>query len=126
MRLAPHAARHRRSVKRRVELLGHRLSAGGSRGSVTTLGLGDRPDLALDDDGDGMLVFHTVVPTSTPPYSYTKTSARPVSRGGTFGTTQTLTSDGKVPQVDTRPTARFTVIWQQESFPYTIKSVTGP
>ncbi|UXY28826.1 hypothetical protein [Streptomyces sp. HUAS TT20] len=110
----------------KLELLGRRLSAGGTRGAVTTLGLGDRPDLALDDDGDGMLVFHTVVAKSTPPYSYTKTSARLVSRSGTFGATKTLTSDGRVPQVDTAPSARFTVVWQQESFPYPIKSVTGP
>ncbi|MGW3513476.1 hypothetical protein [Streptomyces sp. NPDC000994] len=110
----------------KLELLGRRLSAGGTRGSVATLGLGDRPDLALDDDGDGMLVYHTVVPKSTPPYSYTKTSARLVSRSGTFGTAKTLTSDGRVPQVGARPISRFTVIWQQESFPYTIKSVAGP
>ncbi|MGW2701561.1 hypothetical protein [Streptomyces sp. NPDC001340] len=109
----------------KLELLGRRLSAGGTRGAVTTLGLGDRPDLALDDDGDGMLVFHTVVPKSTPPYSYTRTSARTVSRSGTFGATKTLTSDGRVPQVDTAPSARFTVVWQQESFPYPIKSVTS-
>ncbi|GAA2891619.1 hypothetical protein GCM10011428_00100 [Streptomyces violaceus] len=95
-------------------------------GAVTSLGPGDRPELALDDDGDGMVVFHTVVPKSTPPYSYTKAGARLISRSGTFGTVKTLTSDGRVPQVDTRPTSRFTVIWQQESFPYTIKSVTGP
>jgi hypothetical protein len=110
----------------KLELLGRRLSAGGTRGSVTTLGLGDRPDLALDDDGDGMLVFHTVVPTSTTPYSYTKSSARLVSRSGTFGTTKTLTSDGRVPQVDARPSSRFTVIWQQATHPGTIKSVAGP
>ncbi|MFF4571350.1 hypothetical protein [Streptomyces sp. NPDC001410] len=109
----------------KLELLGRRLSAGGTRGAVTTLGPGDRPDLALDDDGDGMLVFHTVVPKSTPPYSYTRTSARTVSRSGTFGATKTLTSDGRVPQVDTAPSARFTVVWQQESYPYPIKSVTS-
>lgn len=109
-----------------LESLGRRLSAAGARGAVTGLGLGDRPDLALDDDGDGMLVFHTVVPESTPPHSYTEADARLISRSGTFGTGRTLMSDGRVPQVDTRPTARFTVIWQQESFPYTIKSVSGP
>ncbi|MGP4085379.1 hypothetical protein [Streptomyces sp. KR55] len=110
----------------KLELLGRRLSAAGARGTVTTLGLGDRPDLTLDDDGDGMLVFHTVVPTSTIPYSYTKTSARLISRSGAFGTTKTLTSDGRVPQVDARPSSRFTVIWQQATHPYAIKSVTGP
>ncbi|MEU8849827.1 hypothetical protein AB0C70_27195 [Streptomyces sp. NPDC048564] len=109
-----------------LELLGRRLSAAGTRGTVTNLGLGDRPDVVLDDDGDGMLVFHTVVPTSTIPYSYTKTSARLISRSGAFGTTKTLTSDGRVPQVDARPSSRFTVIWQQATHPGTIRSVTGP
>lgn len=110
----------------KLELRGRRLTAAGARGTVVGLGLGDRPDLAVDDDGDGMLVFHTVVPKDTPPYSYTKTSSRTVSRSGAWGTTKTLTSDGRVPQVDTRPSAKFTVIWEQESFPYTIKSMTGP
>ncbi|CAM5275887.1 hypothetical protein GCM10010345_59260 [Streptomyces canarius] len=73
-----------------------------------------------------MLVFHTVVPKSTPAYRYTKSSARLISRSGTFGTAKTLTSDGRVPRVDTRPAARFRVVWQQESYPYTIRSVTGP
>lgn len=110
----------------KLELLGRRLSASGSRGATTVLGLGDRPDLALDDDGDGMVAFHTVVPTSTTPYSYTKATARPVSRSGAFGTAKTVTSDGRVPQLDTRPTARFTLVWQRATHPYTIKSVTGP
>ncbi|MGW7403241.1 hypothetical protein ACWGI9_05810 [Streptomyces sp. NPDC054833] len=110
----------------KLELLGRRISAGGTRGSVTVLGAGDRPDLALDDDGDGMLVFHTTVATSTPPYSATKVTARLISRAGTFGTSKSVTSDGRVPQVDARPTARFTATWQQASNPYTIKSVTGP
>ncbi|GAA3300050.1 hypothetical protein GCM10020295_39820 [Streptomyces cinereospinus] len=110
----------------RLELLGRRLTAGGTRGAVAALGPGDRPDLALDDDGDGMLVHHTVVPKSTPPYSYTKTTARLISRAGAFGTVRTLTSDGRVPQVGASPSYRFTVVWQQESFPYTIKSVAGP
>ncbi|MEV0180471.1 hypothetical protein AB0I54_14390 [Streptomyces sp. NPDC050625] len=110
----------------KLELLGRRISAGGTRGSVTVLGAGDRPDLALDDDGDGMLVFHTTVATSTPPYSATRVTARLISRAGTFGTSKTVASDGRVPQVDTRPTARFAAIWQQASNPYTIKSVTGP
>ncbi|WP_255949358.1 hypothetical protein [Streptomyces odontomachi] len=109
-----------------LELLGRRLSADGTLGGVADLGLGDRPDLAVDDDGDGMLAYHTTVADSTPPYSHTETSARSVSSSGTFGTAETLTSDGRVPQVGAGPTAGFTVIWQQESFPYTIKSVDGP
>ncbi|MFI9151085.1 hypothetical protein [Streptomyces sp. NPDC053367] len=110
----------------RPELLGRRLSAAGTRGTVVALGTGERPDLAVDDDGDGMLVFQTVVPTSTIPYSYTKTTARTFTRSGGWGTARTLTSDGGAPQAGSRPTARFTVIWQRVSYPYTIRSVTGP
>ncbi|MEU6682936.1 hypothetical protein [Streptomyces sp. NPDC046832] len=62
----------------------------------------------------------------TPPYRCTKSSTRLISRSGTFGTSKTLTSDGRVPQVDARPSAVFTVIRQQESFPHAIRSVTGP
>ncbi|GGS85622.1 hypothetical protein GCM10010254_01680 [Streptomyces chromofuscus] len=110
----------------KLELLGRRLSASGARGTVTALGAGDRPDIALDDDGDGMLVHHTVLPKSTPPYSFTRTSARLITTSGAFGTARTITSDGRVPQVGARPSSRFTVVWQQESHPYTIKSVAGP
>ncbi|MFE0509723.1 hypothetical protein [Streptomyces sp. NPDC058964] len=89
------------------------------------LPVGDRPDLALGD-GDGTSVFRTVVPASTPPYSRARTSARLNGRSRPFGTTKTPTSDGRTPQADTRSTARFTAIRQQEGLPYTIKSVTGP
>jgi hypothetical protein len=76
---------------------------------------------------------------ATPPCSHTKTGARPISRSGTSGTfgtsdtsaaAKTLTSGGRVPQVeppgDARPGSLATVIRQQEPFPYTIGSVSGP
>ncbi|MFC9462456.1 hypothetical protein ACFWN5_20480 [Streptomyces sp. NPDC058430] len=108
------------------ELYGRKLSAGGTLGAITSQGAGDRPDLALDDDGDGMLVSQTTTAISTPPYSVTKATARLISRSGTFGSAKTLTTDGRVPQVAARPTAVFTTTWQQESYPYTIKAMTGP
>lgn len=115
-----------RNVNGKIELLGRRLAADGTLGGVTSLGLGDRPDLALDDDGDGTLVYHTTFSDPTPPYSHTETSARPVNVSGTFGPAETLTTDGRVPQVGAGPTGGSTVIWQQESFPYTIKSASTP
>jgi hypothetical protein len=79
---------------------------------------------------------------ATPPCSHTKTGARPISRSGTSGTSgtfgtsdtsaaaKTLTSGGRVPQVeppgDARPGSLATVIRQQEPFLYTIGSVSGP
>lgn len=107
----------------KTELLGRRIAADGTLGSVSALGVGDRPDLSLSDGGDGMLVYQTELAKSTPPYTYTETSARPISSNGTFGEAKTLTSDGRVPQVAASPTSQFTVVWQQESYPYTIKSV---
>lgn len=106
----------------RTELFGRRLSRTGSLGTSTRLGYYDRPDLVLDDDGDGLVVSH--FPSS--PYDATKVSARRVSRSGTFGASKTLTSDGRVPQVDSSPTGRFTVVWQQETMPYQIHVTTGP
>ncbi|MEV0373133.1 hypothetical protein AB0I10_25470 [Streptomyces sp. NPDC050636] len=106
----------------RLEMLGRQLSAGGTRGTTTVLGLNDRPDIALDDDGDGMLVYQT--PSS--PYSAQQVGARLISRSGSFGSSKTLTSDGRVPQVDARPSYRFTALWQQVSYPYSINAVAGP
>lgn len=112
----------RRNSDGKLVLAGRRLSASGTRGSISALGAGDRPDLALDDDGDGMLVYHT----PDGPYVTQEVKARLVSRGGTFGSVRTVTSDGRVPQVSARPTARFHLVWQQQSYPYAIRGIAGP
>ncbi|MEV6649246.1 hypothetical protein [Streptomyces sp. NPDC051219] len=107
----------------KLVLSGRKLTASGSLGSISSLGSGDRPDIALDDDGDGMLVYHT----PQGPYVTQKVSARLVTQGGTFGSVRTVTStDGRVPQVSARPTARFNLVWQAQSYPYSIYGVTGP
>lgn len=105
-----------------TELLGRRIAADGTLGGISVLGAGDRPDVSLSEGGDGMLVYQTKLAKSTPPYTYTATSARAISGDGTFGGAVTLTSDGRVPQVAARQASQFTVVWQQESYPYTIKS----
>ena len=38
---------------------------------------------------------------------------------------QTLASDGRVVRADSSPAGRFTVIWQQQSYPYAIRTRTG-
>ena len=106
----------------RIEMLGRALSRTGTLGTITNLGLHDRADIALDDDGDGLVVFHS----PSPPYEAQQVSARLISPTGSFGTTNTLTSDGRVPQVGARPSYRFTVTWQQASPPYSIQAVAGP
>lgn len=105
----------------RVELLGRQLSRTGTLGAITNLGEGDQPEIALDDDGDGVVVFHT----PSRPYEAHEVGARPISTSGSFGSTTTLTSDGRSPYVDANPSSRFTVIWQKASDPYSIHAATG-
>jgi hypothetical protein len=106
----------------RIEMLGRQLSRAGTLGAVTSLGLYDRPEIALDDDGDGLLVFHS----PSPPYEAQEVGARLISSSGSFGNTQTLTSDGVWPHVDASPNYRFTVAWRQSSNPPSIHAIAGP
>jgi hypothetical protein len=105
-----------------TELLGRRLTAAGTLGGPVVLGLGDRPEVALDDNGDGLVVWHA--PGS--PQDPTQVKARTIAQAGVFGTTRTLSSDGRVTRTDTSPTGRFAVVWQRQSYPYTIKAAFGP
>src|SRR5918995_2982 len=106
----------------RIEMLGRQLTRTGTLGTITSLGLHDRPDIALDDDGDGLLVFHS----PSPPYEAQEVGARLISPSGSFGSIKTLTSDGRVPQVDARPRYLFIVIWQKVSYVYSIHAIAGP
>ena len=112
----------RQNTTTKTEVFGRSISRTGALGAVTSLGVGDRPDLTLDDDGDGMVAWHTPGPPSTP----TQVMSRTVTRTGSFGTAKAVTTDGSVPQVDASPTGRSTIIWQQRSHPYTIHAITGP
>ncbi|WP_020577953.1 hypothetical protein [Actinopolymorpha alba] len=112
----------RRNSSNQIELFGRSLTRTGTLGAITRLGLYDRPDIALDDDGDGMVVAH--VPDA--PYKTQQVFSRLISRTGSFGTAKTLTTDGRVPQVDVNPTGRATTTWQQETYPYQIHGITGP
>ena len=78
--------------------------------------------MALDDNGDGLVVWHT--PGS--PQDATQAKARTISQSGVFGAARTLSSDGRVTRTDTSPTGRFAVVWQRKSYPYTIKAAFGP
>ena len=106
----------------RIEMLGRRVSRTGPLGAVTSLGLYDRPDIAVDDDGDGLLVFHS----PSPPYEPQEVGARLISSSGSFGDTRTLTTDGQGPDVDASPSDRFTVAWRQSSYPPSMQATTGP
>jgi hypothetical protein len=110
------------SAANQTELVGRRMSRTGELGSPVVLGLGDLPDVALDDDGHGLVVWHSPGAQQDP----TQVKARTISTAGSFGSARTLSSDGKTPRVDASPTGRFAVVWQQRHYPYQIRAQFGP
>jgi hypothetical protein len=104
-----------------TEVYGRRVSRTGILGAITRLGVGDRPAVAVDDDGNGLAVWHSPGPSNKPAQVY----ARTVSRDGTFAGAEMLSSDGAVARTDSSPGGRFSVIWQQRSYPYQIRARFG-
>jgi hypothetical protein len=104
-----------------TQLFARRLSWSGALARVTRLGPGDRPDVALDGDGAGLVVCHS----PGAPYDATKVRGARIYRRGGFGPVRTFTGDGRVPQVDSSPIGRFTIVWQQASAPYRIRDLSG-
>ncbi|WP_328992885.1 hypothetical protein OG394_01350 [Kribbella sp. NBC_01245] len=111
----------RRSSSTQTDVFGRRITRTGALGAITRLGVGDRPRVALDDDGNGLAVWHS----PGPPYDATRVFARPISTAGAFGVTATLSTDGRVPRVDASPGGNFAVVWQQKSYPYTTRARFG-
>ncbi|GIJ44103.1 hypothetical protein Val02_09890 [Virgisporangium aliadipatigenens] len=93
----------------------------GAPGPVTAFGQGDRPRVALDDDGDGIVTFTAPGPS----WAYNGVSASTVGRDGTFAPVEQLSAEGKTARVDVGPTGRFSVIWQCGPYPYTIQARFG-
>lgn len=111
----------RRTSSTQTDVFGRRIYRTGAVGAITRLGVGDRPSVTLDDDGNGLAVWQS----PGPPYEATKVYARTVSPTGVFGTTDLLSSDGRVVRADSNPWGRFTVTWQQRSYPYQIRARVG-
>jgi hypothetical protein len=101
---------------------GRRISATGTLGSIAQLGAGDRPAVAVDDDGNGLAVWQSPGATS----DQTRVDARTISRSGAFGTKVEVSSDGRVARTAASPSGRFSVIWQQSTWPYPIRVRLGP
>jgi hypothetical protein len=78
---------------------GRRVSATGTLGSITRLGTGDRPAVAVDGDGNGLAVWQAPGATS----DQTQVDARTISRSGAFGTTVEVSSDGQVARTAASP-----------------------
>lgn len=113
----------------RVEMFGRQLSRTGTLGAITSLGEVDYPDIVLDDDGDGLLVFHSPSRrTILPPLELEahEVGVRTISPSGSFGAPTTLTSDGRTPHVAASPSSRFTVVWQTAAYPQSIQATEGP
>ncbi len=112
----------RRTSQTQTDVFGRRIYRTGALGAITRLGVGDRPAVALDDDGNGMAVWHS----PGPPYDANVVYSRTISTAGGFGGGVRLSLDGRVPRVDSSPGGRFTVVWQQKSYPYQIRARIGP
>ncbi|MFD2078726.1 hypothetical protein [Actinopolymorpha cephalotaxi] len=86
-----------------------RITRTGTVGSVVQLGIGREPDLAVDDDGDGVVVWQGRNSAST---VNTIQTAR-VSSGGTFGSAATISSNGEAPRLDATRTGGVVVAWER-------------
>ena len=112
----------RRVSSTRTDVLTRRIDRSGTLGKVSKVGIGDRPAVTVDDDGNGLIAWHS----PGPPYDATEVYARTVSRGGVLSTTSDkLSSDGRVVRTATSPLGRFSVVWQQRSLPYGIHAAFG-
>lgn len=105
-----------------TDVFGRRISRTGSLGAITHLGVGDRPAVALDDDGNGLAVWQSPGPAS----AASKVYGRKISRSGVFGARMLISSAGRVARTASSPWGRFSVIWQHSSFPYRIQVRLGP
>jgi hypothetical protein len=86
------------------------------------LGSGDRPDVAVDADGDGVVVWQDPGADET-----SAVRSRTVARGG-FGPVRAITLDGRAPRATVDPSGRVVAVWQQATYPYRIgmRSWAGP
>lgn len=107
----------------RTAVFARRISAAGRLGPVIRLGGGDRPDIAVGDSGAGLAVWQGGLASST---DVTSVYARRFSSSGKFGPLRKLSSDGRVVRVAASPRGRYSVTWQQSSYPYAIRGRFGP
>jgi hypothetical protein len=111
----------RRTSQTRTDVFARQVHRTGGLGPIVHLGIGDRPQVALDDTGDGSVVWHS----PGPPYDARQVISRRVNSAGVFGTATTLTQDGRIPAVAASPGGSLTVIWQQRSA-FGIQARFGP
>ncbi|WP_020580043.1 hypothetical protein [Actinopolymorpha alba] len=86
-----------------------RIARTGTVGSIVQLGNGRQPNLAVDDDGDGVVVWQGRNSANT---VNTVQTIR-VSRGGTFGSAATISANGEAPRLDVTPTGGVVVAWER-------------
>jgi len=74
----------------RTLVFGRRISATGTLGPITYLGVGETPAVTFDDNGDGLAAWQSPGPITGPNAVY----GRRISRSGRFGTKTLLSSNG--------------------------------
>lgn len=96
------------------------MSRTGAKGTIAALGFADQPEVALDDDGDGIVVWKNGNGASTTPIG-----SRKVSRSGVWSSPPTLSDNGNAPDVAAQPRGSFAVVWVHRKYPYPIQSTMG-
>ncbi len=104
----------------RIVVYGRQVSRSGTLGDIVRFGVGDHPDVALDDDGDGIAVWQSLGDEASPVWS------RTILRNGGFGSVRAIGKDGRVPRVAATPAGRTVAVWQQHTAPYRIETSAGP
>ncbi|GAB3959505.1 hypothetical protein GCM10027614_79130 [Micromonospora vulcania] len=73
-----------------TQVFARSISSTGALGTVTRLGAGDWPKVALDDDGDGLITWQA----PSPDFSTSQVHARTIGQDGAFGAAEILAPDG--------------------------------
>jgi hypothetical protein len=107
----------------RFAVYGASLSRTDALGRVVRLGSGDRPDVAVDANGDGIVVWQDPGADGT-----SAVRSRTVARGGGFGRARAMTRAGRAPRATVDPSGQVVAVWQQATYPYRIgvRSGAGP
>jgi len=106
----------------RTLVFGRDISATGTLGPITYLGVGARLAVTFDDNGDGARRLAVARPYHRPQ----RRLRRRISRSGGFGPKTPLSSNGLRADIASTPWGHFAVIWQQSTAPWPVQARFGP
>jgi hypothetical protein len=100
-----------------------RISRTETVGDIVRVGSGVIPDITLDADGDGVIVWQAPGSGSV----LHSIRSRTISRGGTFRSSVQVSPAGEMPRVDGSAAGRAVVVWERQFHAYHgVQVVAGP